>query len=644
MKHYKAIYYFLFALIFLTAFSCKKFLDIVPDDVATIDHAFRLRNEAEKYLFTCYSYLPQDGNEHYNVGMLGGDEMWIPYQTAITSYAFEIARGNQRISNSYFDAWVGNYEGGGPGDSYNLFHGIRQCNTFIENMKDPNQVPDITASERRRWIGEAEFLKAYYHYYLLRMYGPIPIIDKNLPVDAPEDDVRVKRLPVDSCVNYIANLLDSAAAKLPALITDNVTEAGRVTKSVALGIKAKLLVMAASPLFNGNTDFSGFVNQEGKPFFNQTYDVHKWEKAAAAAKVAIDSAESMGCKLYEFTQSPFELTDTTMTQLSIRQAVCERWNSEIIWGNPNSLTSDLQLQCMAPLVAGDDPNNAHMIMSAPLKIAELFYTKNGVPLNEDKTLDFSDLTAMRTATHDERFNIGEGYQTARLNFDREPRFYADLGFDGGVWYMYSSPTNSDEGTYVLNGKYGNTAGARHAFFFNVTGYYIKKLVDWNHTMSSSGATYKAYPWPELRLADVYLLYAEAMNEAYGPSSDIYTYLDKIRSRAGLKGIEESWDDFSNNPSEYKTQVGLRKIIHQERGIEMAFEGSRFWDLRRWKEAAKELNQPITGWNIYGSDAPSYFQISTVYQQTFVAPRDYFWPIPEDQIIKNPNLVQNVGWQ
>ncbi len=633
------------ALLFIESCS-DDFLDVVPDNVATIENAFKLRNEAEKYLFTCYSYLPKDGSVYHNTGFLAGDEMWIPYQTSIYSDSFEIARGNQRISNPFVNVWDGNYTGGGPNDRYKLFIGIRNCNIFLENLNDLAKVPDITFAERQRWIGEVEFLKAYYHFYLLRMYGPIPLAAQNIAIDASEDEINVRRQPVDKCVTFITDLLDAAAEKLP---NDNeiisTTEAGRITKTIALSIKAKVLLMAASPLFNGNADFAGLVNKDGTKLFNPAYDPNKWKLASDAALAAIESAEINAKKLYVFPQSPFALTAATMTQMSIRQAVCERWNSEIIWANPNSQTGDLQKQCMAPLDVNHNHNDARKILSPPLKIAKMFYSKNGVPINEDKTLDFTDEKALRTATNAERFNIKEGFQTARINFDRESRFYADLCFDGGVWYKYDSPSKTDDGTvWGLKGRFGDPAGATHAFHTNETGYFVKKLVDWNQvTYTTGGSSYKDYAWPEIRLADLYLMYAEALNESKGPSAAVYQYLDRIRTRAGLAGVVQSWLDYSTNPSKPTTQSGLRDIIQQERLIELAFEGQRFWDLRRWKKAAEVLNEPITGWNVKGVDALSYYQVRTVYQQTFVAPRDYFWPIPESARIQNPNLVQNLGW-
>src|SRR5690606_8392302 len=97
---------------------------------------------------------------------------------------------------------------------------------------------------------------------------------------------------------------------------------------------------------------------------------------------------------------------------------------------------------------------------------------------------------------------------------------------------------------------------------------------------------QGYPWPVMRLADLYLFYAEALNEYHDtPVADTYHYLNLVRERAGLKTVEESWTQHSVNPEKYQHQQGLRQIIRQERTIELALEGHRFWDLLRWKEAA-----------------------------------------------------------
>lgn len=623
--------------------SCEEeFLDVVPDNIATIDQAFTLRNEAEKYLFTLYSYLPRNGDIHFNIGMLAGDELWIPPRDlAINSNTFDIARGLQRVSDPYVNAWEGNYQGGGPGDNFGLFEGIRHCNIFLENLNDPNKVPDIREAERQRWIAEAKFLKAYYHFYLMRMYGPIPIMRENVPIDAPVEDVRVSREPVDESVEYIATLFDEAAVGLPPVITDRITELGRATKPIARGMKAKLLLMAASPLFNGNEDLAGFTNKDGTQLVSTEYDPEKWQRAADATREAIEFAEAGGHSLYTFPGSAFEITDTTRIKLSIRQAVTERWNPEVIWGNSLSRTGNLQRQSMAPLSVDHGHRAAEKILAPTLEMAQLFYTKNGVPINEDKTLDFTQITELREAGPKERNNIKLGYETSRLNFDREHRFYADLGFDGAIWYKYDSGSNDER--WHIEGKYTDYAGANHAFFHNVTGYFLKKLVNWNQAFSSSGASYEEYAWPELRLADLYLMYAEALNEAQGPNAEVFDYLDRIRERAGLEGVQESWQNYSVNPDKYTSKEGLREIIHHERNIELAFEGHRYWDLLRWKTAARELNEPIRGWNVFGDDDASYYQVRTIFQQRFIAPRDYFWPLNEYSLIQNNNLVQNPGW-
>lgn len=642
-KFQKAFGRSLFVLCLLALQSCENtFLDVVPDNVTTLDYAFKLRNEAQKYLFTCYSYIPKNGDGVYNIGMLAGDETWVaPNRAAVTSYAFNIATGTQRRSDPYMNAWEGRYQAAGPADRYPIFDGIRHCNVFLENVEDRTKVADLTESERLRWIAEAKFLKAYYHYYLMRMYGPIPVIRVNVPIDASEDQIQVSREPIDETVDYLVSLLDEASVGLPPQIADTQNELGRITKPIALGIKAELLLMAASPLFNGNPDMVGFNTKEGKPFFNPAYDATKWKRAADAAKEAIDAAEANGNKIFYKNDVAFTISQTTKTKLNITQAVTERWNDEIIWGNPNSRTYELQRLCMMPLDATVTHSQARKIFSPTIESAMNFYTKNGVPIEEDKTLTFGDITQLKEATAADKLNIKEGYRTSIINFDREPRFYADLGFDGSIFYKFDS--GSDETKYYIRAKYQDYAGSSDAFDFNVTGYYIKKLVNWEQHFGG-GTLYKEYAWPELRLADLYLMYAEALNEVDGRSTaEVLQYVDAIRTRAGLKGVVESWTNFSNNPTKYNSTEGLREIIHRERSIEMAFEGKNYWDIRRWKKATEEFNEPVKGWNVFGVSEANYYQVLTLDQQRFVSPRDYFWPIDETTLIQNPNLIQNPGW-
>src|SRR5690606_36456713 len=187
-----------------------------------------------------------------------------------------------------------------------------------------------------RWIGEVEFLKAYYHYYLLRMYGPIPIVAENVPESSTPEVLYYARKPVDECVDFISGLLDAAAEKLPPRIVDDNNELGRITKPIALAVKAKLWLLAASPLFNGNNDYTNFTDHDGVALFNPTVDPAKWEKARDAIKEAIDAAEENGARLYTYTNDVLNLSDDIKTQLNIRNAVTHRWSDEHVWALSNS--------------------------------------------------------------------------------------------------------------------------------------------------------------------------------------------------------------------------------------------------------------------------------------------------------------------
>lgn len=619
----------------LSPFSgCRKFLDITPDNIATIDYAFRLRSTAERYLFSCYNYMPALGAFESNVANAAGDEFWLPPSNG--SNAWRIARGGQNKANSYMNYWQGTNGG------KDLYQGIRECNIFLDNV---DKVPDMPDFEKARWTAEVKFLKAYYHYYIFRMYGPIAIIKVNIPVNADANEVYPVRSPVDSCVNYMVQLLDEATPSLPDRIDNEVTELGRVTKAIALSIKAEILVTAASPLFNGNTDFSGFKDPEGTLLFNPIVDPVKWVRARDAAKTAVEFSELQGHKLYVFNPAFFQykVSDTIKTEMSIRNALTEKWNTEIIWGNTNSLTGSIQNQStprgLDPTKASNSATSGNI--APPLKIAELFYSSHGVPIKEDKNYDYAGRFKLRSATAAYKRYLQEGYVTASLNFDREPRYYANLGFDGGIWYGQGLFDDSKNMFFVASKK-GQPATAQNESSYSVTGYWPKKLVNFNNVIGETSYTVQTYPWPMIRLASVYLLYAEAENEAAGPGPEVYKYLNLIRKRAGLFSIEDSWTNYSNNPSKYTIKNGLRDIIHTERLIELSFEGQRFWDLRRWKEAITELNKPITGWDLMQEDAASYYRERVIYNQTFTT-RDYLWPLPESELLSNKRMNQNPGW-
>lgn len=611
-------------------FSCDSFLDVVPDNVATIDNAFSDKYNAEKYLFTCYSYLPDFAEPNDNPALAGGDDIWYS-EFHKNSNSVQLAKGYQNITNPFFDKWRGG-----------LFIGIRDCNTFLEKI---GSVRDLQEYEKKQWIAEVNFLKAYYHYYLLRMYGPIPIMDESVPVSSSTSAIKVSREPVDSCFAYVVRLLDKSIVDLPEVLANPFTSLGRITKPIAMAIKAEVLMTAASPLFNGNQVHSTLTNKNGQVLFNPVFDAKKWEKAAVACKEAIDIAELNKVSLYQKSdyKNGFPMNDTTKHIAALRSVVTERWNKELIWGSTQSNSFWIQNNSSPRWYAylGNPSGSNH---SPTLKVAEEFYSKNGVPINEDKTWSFENRFKLRTATAKEWLFVEPGEETAGLNYDRELRYYADISFDRGAWFGNGSPQTPVEKPWYIRNRKGDFASIFEISQFSVTGMYPKKLVNINNEVRDGQSYYgEIYAFPIIRLADLYLYYAEALNETKAsPDATVYDYVDKIRERAGLKGVVESWSTYSNLPSKPTTKNGMRDIIQRERLIELAFEGHRFWDLRRWMLAKKYENTPVQGWNVQKIDPREYYHVTTLYNQTFTE-RDYFWPIAEDETVKNPNLVQNIGW-
>lgn len=621
--------------------SCKKYLDIVPDNVATIENAFTLRSTAQRYLISCYSFMIKESDVTSST-LLASDEIWLPIDP-MPFYEFNadqswgIALGRQNTNVPLLDYWNEVYGAGG------LWKGIRYCNIFLENIM---KVPGMSDQEKKQWVAEAKVLKAYYHFYLLKMYGPIPIVKENLPISASTAEVRVKREPVDDVFAYIVQLLDEAAPDLPAVVVDENLELGRITKLVALAMKAKALVYAASPLFNGNKDYPNFGY--GSPLFNPVLDNEKWTKAANACQEAITAAEAAGVALYKFEggSQTAGISEATKTELSLRNAFTEKWNAEIIWANPNSSTTKLQTQ--ATPFALDPAAKANPIprgnLSATLNVASLYYTKNGVPINEDNEWNYAERFSLRTATDNDKLKIAADYVTSQFNYDREPRFYANLGFDGGVWYGQGKYADNKNDNWVVKAKVGQTQGKQGVTLFPVTGYLIKKYIPYTNVMSPTGSTYSMtdYPWVEFRLADLYLLYAEALNESGSSPSQVFNYLDPIRERAGLPGVQESWSKYSRFPGRITTKEGVREIIQRERSIELMFEGQRFWDQRRWKTAPQTFNVPITGWDSNQENVNNYYRVKVIYNQNFTL-RNYFWPIRERDIMDNTLILQTPGW-
>lgn len=615
---------------------CQKYLDVVPDNIPTLDDAFIDRASALRALAGCYSQLPKTGTTNEPGFSLVGDDKWIHQFIDVGSkwrqIYRELAVNGNNVTRPLFSYWH-NIEGG-----TGLWQAIRDCNTFIANV---SKARDLDKYEMRQWIAEVKTLKAWYHFYLLRMYGPIPIVKKNLPVNASEEEIAVYRQPVDSVVSYIVQLLDEAIPDLPLNVENMVSGAGRIARPAAAAIKARVLVTAASPLFNGNKDYINFKDKRGIALFNAEVDQHKWVIAAQAAKEAIDIADEAGIKLYHF-ESTENISDSTRLIVQVGQTVADKYNEGRIWSLSTFDSRTLELATL-PRLDKDMEDIVYQWYVPTLKMAEMFYSSNGVPIDEDIDYDYADRYELTYVPEEEQYDMQPGYTTIKLHLNREPRFYGSLGVDGGWWYGIDRFNDRDQ--WPLNFKMGSVIGGKIGNQrYSPTCYYIKKLS--SYLSSSPGKSQfvpKRFDFPLFRLADLYLLYAEALNESLPePSQEVYHYIDLVRERSGLKGVVESWANFSKYPQKPTTTEGMREIIHRERNIELAFEGQRFWDIRRWKEDIEVFNQPVQGWNPDGTTPQELYQIVTYDRKPYTS-RDRFWPIMEDEILRNSNLIQNPGW-
>lgn len=633
--------------------SCN-YLDVVPQDSPTLDHAFSNRTVANKFLRTCYSHLPDPTNPfYYPAYFTSRDEFDFGSETrSQNTVAGRISDGLQNTNDPYQNYWSGRQGGN------SLYIAIRDCNIFLNNIHIPR---DIQEEERTRWIAEVKFLKAYYHFFLMTLYGPIVIADEEVPLSASPEELRVYREPIDVCVDYIVNLLDEAIKDLPLVLPDPASEQGRISQIIALSVKAKVLAWAASPLFNGNPDYKNWKDNRGTQLISDTYDPAKWERAATAIKSAIDACHEGGLKLYQFNKysggaQTYNMNDTLVQLMTIRKAITEdlERNTGVIWatqqafadgkgGASFSILGDMIRQFF-PWIYIEDQQSYINYHFASWHMNSLFYTNKGVPIEEDKNFNYAGRFNLRRATPGDKheFYIATGQTTVELHFNREPRFYADLGFDRG-YFELATTTNNGGTTFepFLKWRSGE-------LFTKLMGYTPKKIVPFEASASQGDPNkrYVAhdYRFPLIRLADLYLLYSEALNEMKDqPDAEVYHWIDLVRKNAGLNGVVESWTNASMTPDKPSSKNGMREIIRQERLIELAFEGQRFWDVRRWKIADRYWSLPPMKW-AEKREAEEYYVPEVYGKERQVTFRDYLYPLRIYDLRINTNLVQTYGWE
>ena len=616
---------------------CDDYLDVVPDNVATLDHAFRDRTTSLRYLATCYSHMPPLGSQASDPATLGSDEWFANTKTFYGEdfRGLDFRTGLDNAADPIYDYWS------------DMYVAIRDCNIFLENINKAKG--DLPEWEKRRWIAEVKFLKAFYHFYLMRLYGPIPVIRENLPVSSSIEENRVYREPIDDIVNYLISLLDESIPDLPPTIKSRSTELGHVIKPVAMTLKADILVTAASPLYNGNADMNILVNPDGTKLFPEK-DETKWVKATVACEEALDAVLGAGHQFYNFDRYT-DISDSTKLILSLKQVTTEQWNQEIIW-TVSSLDENDIFSRTTPFFKKSlydfGPYDPHI--GPTLATTEFFYSNNGVPIEEDNSYPYSTRYEISTVPQDHKYYALPGYKTMRLHIGREPRYYANIAFDGTRWFgngRYSEidrGSDPDDESYVFRMKEGEEQGKIGNLRFTPTGLWAKKTSHIETTHESFLFKHEEpSTWPIYRLSELYLFYAEALNESLStPDQRVYHAIDQVRIKSGLKGVVESWQKHSKFPNKVRTKEGMRDIIRRERTNELIFEGKRFYDLRRWKTAHIAMNKPTKGFNVSADDTKKFNQIQVLLIQEFIR-RDYLVPIATVDIRENTNLVQNPFW-
>jgi hypothetical protein len=613
MKRSIIRYSFLF-LLAGTLGSCSKYLDKQPDDMLTLDQVFEQQAETEKYLANVYSYLPPsegDGNVGFGASFTPvGDEADFGCSCAWANYEQNI--GNWGPATDGFNNWRPMYKG------------IRAASVFINRVGENKQMSPELISRRR---AEARFLRAYFYTLLLRQYGPVVLITDATPIDVDPAELQVSQTPYDEVVDYVVSELDMAKADLPATITD-AGEKGRIDQLVVQATKARLLLYAASPLFNGNQDYAGFTNKDGKPLFSATVDNEKWKKAADASKALIDM---MPAGLYDPVPSnPRE---------SYRRVFLDRWNQEIIWGRKpkNDLLNWHWLSGVAPTATGGTAEygatqqmvDAYFMANGQQPITG--YSGNGSPIINPAS-GYTETGFTATATENYKAGVSNMY------VGREPRFYANISFNGSEWINHGT---SGTAKYYFEFWNGGRDVVNSPDNYAKPGYVIRKFAHPNSIWSGNSGErrFESLVHIFFRLGEFYLNYAEALNEYNPGNPDILKYVNLIRKRAGIP--EYGSADLPVPAS----QEAMRQAIRAERRVELAFEEHRIWDTRRWKIAEQTDAGPFYGINVKGGTGlsdPNLYK-RTVFENRVFQKKHYLWPIPQGELERNRKLVQNPFW-
>ena len=657
----KLVYYILLSISALSFSACTDYINVDKYfyDQVSLDSAFSKRIYVDGWLSSAYSVMNKLG-EYKEPFRWASDDLYHPDMKEYVegSYSADKPKGDENAGESRL---------------WKYYEGIRKASTFLDNV---DRCPELTMDEIADMKGQARFLRAYCYWALIRVFGPVPLIPlEGLDADLSYEELSLPRTHFDEIVSFIDTELAETARLLPMRRTVN--NLGRPTRGAALGLRARVLLYAASPLYNGNLDFFNVVDNKGNQLISQTYDESKWAKAAAAAKDVIELAKTSG--LYElYTIAPkigtldmyrppvhpeYSTTDYPDGWANIDPLLSYKSNFDgSVQGSKNpelifTRTSD-----------GTGTINDWMYQALPRTISgnnRLCVTQkqvNAYAMNDGRTISEAANTGdyVTTGFTTEAYSENNPFLPAKVSLmynKREPRFYASIAYNGSVWEAASAsePRYRNQQIFYYRGTEDGKQGFKEEC--PLTGMTLKKFYNSEDSRTDGGYVIEKTEMT-IRYAEILLIYAEALNElSEGEVYHLKTYsnedveikrdedemryaIKRIRMRAGVP-------DYTNET--YKNQADFRVKLKRERQVELLGENSmRYFDLRRWKDALTEENQLLQGCNINISDDDTY--IADFYKETPVSSvhkvfeqRMYLFPFPTYELKRNVNLTQNPGW-
>lgn len=607
-------YIFIFVCICFGFTACEdlkfgdSFLQKPPSVDITIDTVFSKAEYARRVLWNSYQYLPWGlPTSDYNAAMCDGTF------EAITDICHSIAwdGANKVYYPGLYNASLENSSGAVTSATkfrfynYSYWTGIRHAWLFCENV---DKVPDMTAAEKSRLKAEAKITIAVFYSTMLRHLGGLPLIDHSLGV---EDAEFPKRATLQQTVDFIIGLLDDAinCEELPWTLTaeDQNTWYGRLTKASAMGLKVRVLLFVASPLFNNSEPYyPGEASTNLLTWFGDQKD-ERWNDVIKASEAFFKMNEQKG--YYKLVQKE------DVAKGTYRQAYQDAYLSR---GTTESLIGVSRKHFLLGR-SGNTYVRLHQI------------TRWGASC---PTKEFFDMFQMSDGSD---FDWNNPKQAANPFINRDPRMYENILMDGDDFQGRKAAVYQEDPNDKINYPRGIDWGANQvdAGSINTTGIACRKYI-----LDRAGEyDNRPFQWTLLRLAEIYLSYAEALNEYYkGPTTDAYRYVNEVRRRVGLNDLKSGLN-----------QEQFREALLRERACEFAWEEVRLFDLIRWKHA-DIFSKRLHGINIYKHKDTGGYKFSTfelqkrAWQETDgFSPKNYLSAFPTAEINKGYGMIQNPGW-